>query len=71
MKLRWKTFEHKMKTKELPQDKLEKFFGIKPTVIEYHQYKLPVLQVSHDDVTWHDVPYLPPIPPEEQSDENT
>ena len=71
MQLRWKTFEMVAETKELPQDWFEKFFGIKPTVMKYHRAKMPILQVSYDGVTWHDVPNAPPIPYKEWSDENT
>lgn len=69
MKLRWKTFESGVITRELPRDKLDKFFGIKPTVVQYRQFRAPVLQVSFDDATWHDVQHEPPIPYEEWTNE--
>lgn len=69
MKLRWKTFEPGIATTELPQDKLDKVFNREPTVIQYPRSKMPVLQVSYDDVNWYDVPSLPPIPYEEWSNE--
>lgn len=46
-------------------------FGPKLRVEKFNVIKKPILQVSYDGVTWHDVPNAPPIPYKEWSDENT
>lgn len=60
--LRWKTFEAGTYTKELPQDRIEKLFGMTPTSVTCQKFVMPILQFSHDGVEWHDVPSCDPIP---------
>jgi hypothetical protein len=68
MQLRWKTFEAGLKDMKVRNYDL---FGPKLRLEKFNVKKKPILQVSYDGVTWHDVPNAPPIPYEEWSDENT
>lgn len=68
MKLRWKTFEWGLK--DMPY-KSYGLFGEKTCLQKINVKRKPILQVSYDDVTWHDVPSAPPVPYEERSDEQT